>query len=103
MIERGKGILISTGEVSNLSLRFDDYLARLDQARAELRAMIATAIGKPIAPQMIFFISDLPKTRSGKIMRRMTRSAYLRLDLGDTSALLNRKVLEEIKGITIQT
>ena len=70
-----------------------------DELRVELRNMIATAMGKPLAPKEILFISDLPKTRNGTVMRRMIRSAYLGLDLGDTSALVNGVVLEEIKGL----
>ena len=70
-----------------------------DDLRAELRGMVATAMGKPLAPKKILFISDLPKTRNGKVMRRMIRSAYLGLELGDTSALVNGDVIEEIKGL----
>ena len=72
-----------------------------DELRVELRNMIATAMGKPLAPKEILFISDLPKTRNGKVMRRMIRSAYLGLDLGDTSALVNGDVMEEIKGLKV--
>ena len=67
-----------------------------DALRDELRAMVATAMGKPLAPKEILFISDLPKTRNGKVMRRMIRSAYLGLDLGDTSSLVNVGTIEEI-------
>jgi acetyl-CoA synthetase len=70
-----------------------------DDLRAELRERVAKAMGKPLAPKEILFISDLPKTRNGKVMRRMIRSAYLGLELGDTSALVNGKVLEEIKRL----
>jgi len=70
-----------------------------NELRAKLRTMVATAMGKPLAPKEILFISDLPKTRNGKVMRRMIRSAYLGLELGDTSALVNGKVLEEIKEL----
>ena len=69
-----------------------------DDLRAELKSMVANAMGKPLAPKEILFISDLPKTRNGKVMRRMIRSAYLGLELGDTSALVNGAVLEEIKA-----
>ncbi len=68
-----------------------------DELRSALRGMVANAMGKPLAPQKILFISDLPKTRNGKVMRRMIRSAYLGLELGDTSALVNGTVLEEIR------
>ena len=72
-----------------------------DDLRAELRTMVANAMGKPLAPEEILFISDLPKTRNGKVMRRMIRSAYLGLELGDTSALVNGAVMEEIKGMRV--
>ena len=61
--------------------------------------MVAGAIGKPLAPKEILFVSDLPKTRNAKVMRRMIRSAYLGLDLGDTSSLVNAETIEEIRGM----
>ena len=70
-----------------------------DLLRDELRAMVATAMGKPLAPKEILFVSDLPKTRNAKVMRRMIRSAYLGLDLGDTSSLVNAETIEEIRGM----
>ncbi len=70
-----------------------------DELRTALRDKVAKAMGKPLAPKEILFISDLPKTRNGKVMRRMIRSAYLGLELGDTSALVNGAVLEEIRSI----
>jgi len=70
-----------------------------DELRDELRAMVATAMGKPLAPKEILFVSDLPKTRNAKVMRRMIRSAYLGLDLGDTSSLVNAETIDEIRGL----
>jgi len=61
--------------------------------------MVATAMGKPLAPKEILFVSDLPKTRNAKVMRRMIRSAYLGLDLGDTSSLVNAETIDEIRGL----
>ena len=44
----------------------------------------------PIAvPEKVFYVRDLPKTRSGKIMRRMLRNVLLGIDVGDTSTLIN--------------
>jgi len=43
-------------------------------------------------------VSDLPKTRNAKVMRRMIRAAYLGLELGDTSSLVNPAAVEEIRG-----
>jgi len=62
-----------------------------------LRDMIVAEMGKPLAPKAILFVSDLPKTRNAKVMRRMIRSAYLGQNLGDTSSLVNPEAVEEIK------
>jgi acetyl-CoA synthetase len=65
--------------------------------RQELREMVVSEMGKALAPQAILFVSDLPKTRNAKVMRRMIRAAYLGLELGDTSSLVNPQAVEEIK------
>ena len=56
-------------------------------------------MGKPMAPQAIKFVSDLPKTRNAKVMRRMIRAAYLGEPPGDTSALVNPEVVDEIESL----
>lgn len=68
-----------------------------DALRAELRQAIVGAMGKPLAPQVVRFVSDLPKTRNAKVMRRMVRAAYLGQDPGDTSSLVNPEAVEEIR------
>lgn len=68
-----------------------------DTLRKELYMRIVDALGKPLAPKEIRFVSDLPKTRNAKVMRRMIRAAYLGQDLGDTSSLLNPEAVEQIK------
>jgi len=65
--------------------------------RDELSKMVVNAMGKPLAPQEILYVSDLPKTRNAKVMRRMIRAAYLGQDPGDTSSLVNPEAVEEIK------
>ncbi len=64
--------------------------------RASVSAGIADELGKALRPESVEVVSSLPKTRSGKIMRRVARAAYLRLDPGDVSALENPATLEEI-------
>ncbi len=64
-----------------------------------LRKMVVEEMGKPLAPKAIYFVSDLPKTRNAKVMRRMIKSAFLDLDLGDTSSLVNLDIVEEIKKL----
>lgn len=65
--------------------------------RQELHEMVVAEMGKPLAPKAILFVSDLPKTRNAKVMRRMIRAAYLGLELGDTSSLVNPAAVEEIR------
>jgi acetyl-CoA synthetase len=64
---------------------------------AELKAKVAMELGKPLQPKTIEFVTDLPKTRNGKLMRRMIRAAYLGQDAGDTSSLVNPEAVEAIK------
>ena len=68
-----------------------------DALRAELQAKVAGEMGKPLQPKEIWFVSDLPKTRSAKVMRRIIRSAYLGENPGDTSSLLNPDAVAEIR------
>lgn len=68
-----------------------------EELRQELYKMIVKALGKPFAPREVLFVSDLPKTRNAKVMRRMIRAAYLGEDPGDTSSLVNPEAVEEIR------
>jgi acetyl-CoA synthetase len=63
----------------------------------ELIQAVADAVGKYGRPQNVFFVSDLPKTRSAKIVRRAVKSKFLGAeDLGDLSSLQNPDALESI-------
>lgn len=70
-----------------------------DATREEINLEVAKHIGKIAKPDKIQFVSGLPKTRSGKIMRRILRKVAEGdiSNLGDTSTLLDPTVLEEIK------
>jgi acetyl-CoA synthetase len=68
-----------------------------ENLREELKQSVAIAMGKPLTPKAVLFVSDLPKTRNAKVMRRMIRAAYLGEDPGDTSSLVNPDAVEEIK------
>jgi acetyl-CoA synthetase len=63
----------------------------------ELREHVATKIGKIARPANIVFTPELPKTRSGKIMRRLLRDVADHRPLGDTTTLADPTVVEEIK------
>jgi acetyl-CoA synthetase len=69
----------------------------IDAMRSDLRMLVASAMGKPLIPRDILFVTDLPKTRNAKVMRRMIRAAYLGEDPGDTSSLLNPEAVEQIR------
>jgi acetyl-CoA synthetase len=62
----------------------------------ELREHVATKIGKIARPASIVFTQELPKTRSGKIMRRLLRDVAEQRKLGDVTTLANASVMEEI-------
>ncbi len=68
-----------------------------EQLRETLKDLVANELGKPLKPNEIKFVKDLPKTRNAKVMRRIIRSAYLGQDPGDTSSLENPAAVEEIK------
>jgi acetyl-CoA synthetase len=65
----------------------------------ELKQLVATQMGKPLAPSKIHFVSALPKTRNAKVMRRVLRSAYLGQDPGDLSSLENPTAVDEISAL----
>ena len=67
-----------------------------DELRKELREHVGKEVGKIARPDEIWFVSDVPKTRSGKIMRRVIRSKALGKDVGDISTLANPEAVEEI-------
>jgi acetyl-CoA synthetase len=67
-----------------------------DALLAELRDHVAKVIGKIARPRSIIFTDDLPKTRSGKIMRRLLRDVAEGRELGDVTTLQNAPILEEI-------
>jgi acetyl-CoA synthetase len=62
-----------------------------------LRAHVAQRIGKFGRPKTIIFTDDLPKTRSGKIMRRLLKDVAEGRDLGDTTTLADASVVDDIK------
>jgi acetyl-CoA synthetase len=68
-----------------------------DAVAAELREHVAKVIGKIARPQHIIFTEDLPKTRSGKIMRRLLRDVAEGRQLGDVTTLANAEIVEKIK------
>lgn len=67
-----------------------------DELRASLQALVAERLGKPLRPDVVEFVGELPKTRNAKVMRRAIRAAYLGEPPGDLSALENPQALDAI-------
>ena len=69
--------------------------------RAAVAATVAGQLGKPLRPDRVEVVRALPKTRSGKVMRRAIRAAWLGLDPGDLSGLDDPHTLEVIRATAL--
>jgi acetyl-CoA synthetase len=69
-----------------------------DTLAAEIKAHVASELGKAFAPERILFVEALPKTRSAKIVRRAVRAMALGTDPGDLSSLENPESLDAIEA-----
>jgi acetyl-CoA synthetase len=67
--------------------------------RKSVSDKVVEQMGKALKPEAVFVVSDIPRTRSGKVMRRVARAAYLGTDPGDLSALENPLAVESIRQI----
>jgi acetyl-CoA synthetase len=68
-----------------------------DDLASELRDFVAERIGRIARPTAVLFGDDLPKTRSGKIMRRLLRNIAEGQDLGDTTTLRDPGIVDDLK------
>jgi len=71
-----------------------------DELATELRGHVAQVIGAIAKPKFLMFTPDLPKTRSGKIMRRLLRDIAEGRALGDTTTLADENVVHSIRAST---
>jgi len=74
-----------------------------DVSESDLRNHVAKEIGAIAKPKMIYFTPELPKTRSGKIMRRLLRDVAEGRNLGDTTTLADASVVNELQKRAAQT
>ncbi len=70
-----------------------------DEVSNQVKAAITQMIGPIARPKYVWIASDLPKTRSGKIMRRVTAAISNFVDVGDITTLANPEVVDEIREI----
>jgi len=70
---------------------------------ATLKKLVGEKLGKAFAPREVFIVAALPKTKNGKLMRRVIRNAFTGNDVGDLSALDNYAAMEDIARLRIHS
>jgi acetyl-CoA synthetase len=86
-----------TGEAISAFVVLRSGYTPSESLEKELKEWVAKKIGAIARPKEVFFVSDLPKTRSAKIMRRLLRDIAEGKALGDTTTLTDPGVLEELR------
>jgi acetyl-CoA synthetase len=89
-----------TGEAIFAFVTVKAGIEATEELGEELRAHVAKIIGPIARPKQILFTPDLPKTRSGKIMRRLLRDIANERQLGDTTTLADATVVDTIRTAT---
>ncbi|MBN1323442.1 MAG: acetyl-coenzyme A synthetase, partial [Methanotrichaceae archaeon] len=67
-----------------------------EELKAELKKHVRNVLGPVAYPETVIFVKDVPKTRSGKIMRRVVKAKALGNPTGDLSALANPEAVDAI-------
>jgi acetyl-CoA synthetase len=68
-----------------------------DELKKEIKMHVREVIGPIATPEEIYFVKSLPKTRSGKIMRRVLKAVLMDMPIGDVSTLEDEASVEEVK------
>jgi acetyl-CoA synthetase len=87
-----------TGQAICAFVTLEGDLEGSDELVAELREHVAGRIGKLARPKRVIWSGDLPKTRSGKIMRRLLRDIAEGRELGDVTTLRDPEVMKELEA-----
>jgi acetyl-CoA synthetase len=87
-----------TGQSVCAFVTLEGDLEGTDDLEAEIREHVARRIGKLARPKRIIWSDDLPKTRSGKIMRRLLRDIAEGRALGDVTTLRDPDVMAQLEG-----
>jgi acetyl-CoA synthetase len=88
-----------TGQAICAFVTLEGDLEGSDEMVADLREHVAGRIGKLARPRRVIWAGDLPKTRSGKIMRRLLRDIAEGRELGDVTTLRDPAVVEELDAV----
>jgi acetyl-CoA synthetase len=87
-----------TGQSVAAFVTLEGDLEGSDELVEEIREQVARRIGKLARPKRIIWADDLPKTRSGKIMRRLLRDIAEGRELGDVTTLRDPDVMQQLEG-----
>ena len=87
-----------TGQAITAFVTLEGDLEGDDALVGEIREKVAERIGKFARPKRIIWADDLPKTRSGKIMRRLLRDIAEGRELGDVTTLRDPDVMAQLEG-----
>ncbi|HKJ57780.1 MAG TPA: AMP-binding protein [Halobacteriales archaeon] len=88
----------TTGTAVVLYVVVEEGYEESDALRDEIRETVGEELGKPFRPRDVLFVSQFPKTQSGKIIRRAIEATYAGEALGDMSSIENPEALEEVEG-----
>jgi acetyl-CoA synthetase len=74
-----------------------------ENVKSGIYSQVESFLGKSFRPKYVFCIESLPKTKNGKIMRRLLKSAFLNTDTGDVTGLDNGEILNAVRKIGKET
>jgi acetyl-CoA synthetase len=85
------------GRVVEMYVALKPGIAPGEDIEAKVAKAIETEIGKIARPTSVWIVPDMPKTRSGKIMRRVIAGISNFTDVGDTTTLANPEIVDDIR------
>jgi len=88
------------GKVPDLYVALKPGLNASDEIAKKVMASVVSQIGAIARPRQVIIVPDMPKTRSGKIMRRVLAAISNRQDPGDVSTLANPEIVDKIRGLS---
>ncbi|MFZ7126316.1 MAG: acetate--CoA ligase [Desulfobacterales bacterium] len=89
------------GVVPDLYVALKPGMKASPELEKKISDALATEIGPIAKPRKVWIVSDMPKTRSGKIMRRVLAAISNKKDVGDVTTLANPDIVEEIKKMVV--
>ena len=87
------------GKVPDLYVALKPGMKPSEEIANKVSASVVSSIGAIARPRQVIIVPDMPKTRSGKIMRRVLAAISNRQDPGDVSTLANPEIVERIKEV----